>query len=229
MPVMLLAVYLEKGDRATFPAQHSRQGGGFQTRMSFDTVRLWEHRDRIVSGEWAELAPLLVLCEERPTEATVQQERALIEGSGLPRRVQTELKGVALLVASQRFPRGMLRALFEEDLAEMSAVDELKELFYEAGVLDRWLRDSRLGEEMRETAKQEGQESLLLRQLQRKFGPVSPALQDQVHALSADALLELAEALLDFTALEEVKYWMSAHSAGRGVGTDASSTEVEDA
>ena len=127
-----------------------------QTRLVFETVRLWEHRDRIVSGEWAELAPLLVLCERHPTEQTLRQEKVLIRGSGLPGAVQTELLGVALLVASRRFSRRVLSMLFDEELEQMETLEELKELFYEAGSFRQWLRDPRIGAELREIARAEG-------------------------------------------------------------------------
>lgn len=39
----------------------------------FTAIRLWEHADRIRSGELIELAPLLLLGEESPTEQSVRE------------------------------------------------------------------------------------------------------------------------------------------------------------
>jgi len=49
------------------------------TRTEFSRILLWEYKDRIWSGEFHELAPLLVLFEEKPTEETILEEKALIK------------------------------------------------------------------------------------------------------------------------------------------------------
>ena len=67
MPVALLVLYLQRGDSATFPDHYHIQVGAIQTTLYFTAIRLWEHADRIRSGELPELAPLLLLCEETPT------------------------------------------------------------------------------------------------------------------------------------------------------------------
>ena len=41
-------------------------------------IRLWEHADRIRNGDLTELATLLVLCENSPTEETLREERDII-------------------------------------------------------------------------------------------------------------------------------------------------------
>lgn len=84
-------IYLEKADRATFPNSFSQSIEGLETKFSFDTIRLWEYRDRILSGEWPELAPLLILCDAKPTEEVLHQEIELILQSELPHEAQTEL------------------------------------------------------------------------------------------------------------------------------------------
>lgn len=103
MPIVLVVVYLEKGDYATFHDNYAHNLGNLETKLSFNTVRLWEYRDRIESGEWPELAPLLILCEAQPSEETLRQELRLIRQSGLPRSEQAELMSVAALLASRKF------------------------------------------------------------------------------------------------------------------------------
>jgi hypothetical protein len=149
MPVVLLVIYLERGKRATFPSVFRQQsGGGLRTTLTFETIRLWEHRDRIVSGEWPELAPLLVLCEARPTMQTLRQEVELIHRSGLPRTVQAELLGLAIAVASRRFRLEMLRGIFREELGMMDAEQNLMEFVLDAGLAEKWLRNPRFQEEI---------------------------------------------------------------------------------
>src|SRR5947209_6703355 len=66
LPVILTVVYLTRGDRATFPDRYRIEGGGRSNEHQFDTLRLWEHAAPIRNGALPELAPLLVLCEDRP-------------------------------------------------------------------------------------------------------------------------------------------------------------------
>jgi predicted transposase YdaD len=50
---------------------------------------------------------------------------------------------------------------------------------------------------------------LILRQLARRVGNISPELQVRVKALSLDRLEELGEALLYFTGLADLEVWFS--------------------
>ena len=62
--------------------------------------------------------------------------------------------------------------------------------------------------------RQEGRERearLVLRQLQRRLGPVSPAHQARITALPIDALEDLGEALLDFADTADLAAWLTTH------------------
>jgi predicted transposase YdaD len=54
----------------------------------------------------------------------------------------------------------------------------------------------------------EGQRDLVLRLLDRKIGPLSADLRAQVAALAPEVLLELSDALLDFTSVDELTDWL---------------------
>jgi hypothetical protein len=58
IPVLLVAIYLLKGRRASFPSAYHATGGGLANEFRFHAVRLWEHRDRIRSGT----CPSLLRC-----------------------------------------------------------------------------------------------------------------------------------------------------------------------
>lgn len=51
--------------------------------------------------------------------------------------------------------------------------------------------------------------SMILRQLQRSCGPLSPEQQTQIQALPLAELEALAEALLDFQGAEDLTAWLS--------------------
>lgn len=51
--------------------------------------------------------------------------------------------------------------------------------------------------------------ALVLRQLNRKLGPLGEATQTRIASLSPDALLTLSEALLDFASLDDLMTWLA--------------------
>jgi hypothetical protein len=67
-----------------------------------------------------------------------------------------------------------------------------------------------------ELAREEGQiqerQSLVLRQLTRRVGPLDADLTTRIMALTPDALLDLSDALLDFTALADLQTWLTHHT-----------------
>jgi predicted transposase YdaD len=125
--MVLLVIYLERGGRTVFPDRYETELGPLGNEYRFATVRLWEHAERIRSGELWELAPLLVLCEDSPSEETVREELALIRGAEVPPEVRGDLLAYALRIAVRDFPRNVLETLFQEDsrmLAEGTIIDD---------------------------------------------------------------------------------------------------------
>jgi predicted transposase YdaD len=74
-------------------------------------------------------------------------------------------------------------------------------------------------EEGREAGREEGRQAgrqaegatVILKQLQRKLGKLPNEIQAQIMALSIEQLELLAEELLDFSKLENLTAWLSAH------------------
>ena len=62
-----------------------------------------------------------------------------------------------------------------------------------------------------EQGKQEGQASMVMRQLKHKFGEISPDVEAQIQKLSSPQLEDLSEALLDFEKVEELTIWLSSN------------------
>ncbi len=65
--------------------------------------------------------------------------------------------------------------------------------------------------EGRQEGRAEGQATITLRQLTRRFGELPEAVVAQVCSLGSAGLLELADALLDFTEYRELTDWLAAH------------------
>ena len=63
-------------------------------------------------------------------------------------------------------------------------------------------------ERARQEGEQQGEERLILRQLDRCFGKIEPSLIEQVRNLSIEQLENLGEALLDFSAVADLETWL---------------------
>ncbi|MBC8074604.1 MAG: DUF4351 domain-containing protein, partial [Chloroflexales bacterium] len=57
----------------------------------------------------------------------------------------------------------------------------------------------------------EGQRDMVIRQLQRKLGPLPEPLVARVEALPSERVADLGEALLDFAATNDLVAWLDAH------------------
>ncbi|GAX41169.1 hypothetical protein NIES4075_21380 [Tolypothrix sp. NIES-4075] len=62
-------------------------------------------------------------------------------------------------------------------------------------------------EEGIEQGRKQGELALLNRQLNRRFGSLSPQLQERIDNLPIPQLEELGEALLDFTTIDDLSAW----------------------
>jgi predicted transposase YdaD len=74
------------------------------------------------------------------------------------------------------------------------------------------LKQTRVYQEALEEGKQEGKKqegvALILRLLNRRVGEISPEIQARIEALSLKQLEALAEALLDFSGMEDLVSWL---------------------
>ncbi len=65
--------------------------------------------------------------------------------------------------------------------------------------------------EGRAEGRAEGQATITLRQLTRRFGALPEPVVAQVRGLGSAGLLELADALLDFTEYRDLTDWLAVH------------------
>jgi predicted transposase YdaD len=70
------------------------------------------------------------------------------------------------------------------------------------------LAESRVLREERQEGRQEGERSLILRLLTRRFGPLPDLTLNRINTLSPDQLEALAEDLFDFAALADLTAWL---------------------
>jgi Domain of unknown function (DUF4351) len=67
-------------------------------------------------------------------------------------------------------------------------------------------------QEGEQTGALKGERSLILRQLTRRLGTISPDAESQVRTLSQTQLESLGEALLDFSESGDLVNWLKSHS-----------------
>lgn len=192
IPVALVVLYLQKGDRATFPFRLRAQIGGFETELRFTAIRLWEQSERIRSGELAELAPLLLLSEENPTLETLQEEADLIHNASLPPDTEADLLNLILMVGSRHFSREILRTFFQRE------IDTMQDL----GLIGDWLEDREArGKARGET---EGTRKTVLRFLVNRFGTLPEALLERIEQANADWCNNLLDRAITAESLSEL-------------------------
>ncbi len=59
--------------------------------------------------------------------------------------------------------------------------------------------------------REQGQLTITLRLLTRKFGPLDAAVVAHIEQLHGEQLLALADALLDFTRVDDLTAWLATH------------------
>jgi predicted transposase/invertase (TIGR01784 family) len=76
------------------------------------------------------------------------------------------------------------------------------------------LKETRVYREIKEEGREEGLEqatvNLVIRQLTKRFGELSPEIRTAISALPLPVLEDLSEALLDFTNLADLQVWLTA-------------------
>jgi hypothetical protein len=164
MDVLLVAIYLSPGGHRTFPTDYVQQRGELRTRFEFTAFKLWEHADRIRSGELASLAPLLVLCEDSPAEEALLEEQTLIRSADLEENVRADLFSLAISVASRYLTREFVFNLFREDM----------EVLKEAGFIEEWIAEGAAKAELRKARE------MALRNLRGRFGDLPSSVISEV-------------------------------------------------
>jgi predicted transposase/invertase (TIGR01784 family) len=78
------------------------------------------------------------------------------------------------------------------------------------------LKETRVYREIKQEGREEGRKveasSLILRQLTRRVGELSPELSDRIESLSLEELESLGEALLDFSTVTDLTNWLTERS-----------------
>jgi predicted transposase YdaD len=149
---------------------------------------MWEQDPSIFLDDIA-LLPLTILAATQSPEQLLNQvaQRVSTIESAQQRR---EASAYVQLLAGLRFNKSLIRQIFQEGIMRESVIyQEIQQEGEERGIL-------------------KGEQTVILRQLARRVGDVSPELQSQIQSLSLYQLEALADALLDFSTLIDLRTWL---------------------
>ncbi|MGI0491158.1 Rpn family recombination-promoting nuclease/putative transposase [Alkalinema pantanalense CENA528] len=169
---------------------------GLEVRQDYRVINLWEVDAAIVFEQSLNaLLPFVPVLKNGGQTPVVQRALNQLRGDGQ----LVELESLLAFFASFVLGSEVVQQIMRWDMAVLQESPWYQEILREG---------ERLGEQR---GKQEGlqrERSLILKQLTRRVGVLSPEAIAQVEGLSIDQLEALGEALLDFTQVEELTAWL---------------------
>lgn len=162
------------------------------TLHRYRVIRLWE-QDPTPFLKNVGLLPLAALTRTDSPQTLLEQIARQIARINSREKRQL-LSGCVGVLAGLRFEKDLIKRLFTEEIMQESVIYQ--------EILQKGLQRGR------QEGRQEGEAGLILRQVTRRFGTISPQLQECIQRLSIPQLEELGEALLDFSAMTDLVTWL---------------------
>ncbi|WP_028090008.1 DUF4351 domain-containing protein, partial [Dolichospermum circinale] len=154
-----------------------------------------------------------------PKTKTVQAAQNLLESSKSQPEFRQKLDLVEAILVN-KFPNLSLEEILKmlnlktADITQSRFYRDVFQLGIQEGRLEgiqegrlEGIQEGRL--EGREEGTQEGEAKLIIRQLKRRFGVMTPNQESQIRALSVPMLEALGEVLLDFINPTDIDTWLS--------------------
>jgi predicted transposase YdaD len=166
---------------------------GLQARQDFHVINLWEVDAEMVFEQSLDtLLPFVPILKDGGNQQTVR--RALVR---LQQNEQLiELESLLAFFASFVLDSELVQQIMRWDVAVLRESPWYQEI----------RQEGRQEDEQR--GRTEGEKSLILRQLSRRVGTLTPGVEAQVQALDLPRLEALGEALLDFTGMDDLVGWL---------------------
>jgi predicted transposase YdaD len=193
---------------------------GNNIQHQFQVIRLWQQPTELFF-ERVGLLPYAALTQTPDPEAVLRQVAAQIERLE-DRRQRANLSAAASVLGALSLDATVVRRILRRDLTRESAIyqelqaeakaEAIAEVRQKMGQELRQEATALVRQELRQEGQQEGRQeegrSLVLRQLNRRVGAVSEAARSRIEALSLEQIEALAEALLDFSVVEDLMNWL---------------------
>jgi len=184
-PIHQVVIYLRKSDSPKVRQNDYKQG---KTSHQFEVIRLWEQpSDTLLKAPG--LFPFAILAQAEKQENLLRQIAQEIEQIS-DSREQSNLAASTAILAGLVLDKDIIQRLLRKDIIKESVI--YQEIWSEG------LQEGR----------QEGEANLVLRQLNRRIGDISPELLPNIRSLDLEQLENLGEALLDFQSLQDLEQWL---------------------
>ncbi|MUG96390.1 DUF4351 domain-containing protein [Scytonema sp. UIC 10036] len=211
-PAISLAILCDS-DPSWRPNQYSYSYPNTRLNFEFGTVKLLDYQNR-----WAELEAsenpfaTVVMAHLKTQQTTKKPLERKSEKFSLMRRLydlglkERDIRNLYRFIDwVMILPKGLEVELWEEfkqfeQERSMSYMTTGERIGYERGKFEGKLE-----------GKLEGEQKLILRLLQRRVGELPQSVMETIQTLSTTQLEALGEALLDFTAIEDLLNWLAAN------------------
>jgi predicted transposase/invertase (TIGR01784 family) len=159
------------------------------TRHEFEVIRLWEVPAEELL-EFTGLLPFVTLGKTANRAETLREVAEVIEEIG-ERQQRNNVAAATSILAGLVLRKDLIQYLFREEIMQESVIYQ-----------DILAKGEARG-------KREGEAILILRQLTRRFGGISPDVAEQIRGLPVERLEQLGEDLLDFSEREDIIAWLA--------------------
>ena len=163
------------------------------TRHQFEVIRLWEQPASIFL-ESQGLYPFASLAQTDEPESILRAVAARIEGIGTS-KIQSDLAATASILAGLVLDKNLVKQILRRDIMRESVI-------YQDILAEGEVKGKTQG-------RVEEARALVIRQLNRKLGNVSPMLLAKIEALPLERVESLGEDLLDFSSIADLEAWLS--------------------
>jgi predicted transposase YdaD len=213
-PVVVNILPLSPGD-AVVTSYHS-EFMGLVAHQDYRVFNLWEvDAGQVLEQSWMTLLPFVPVLKGGDDEVTIGKALALLRADDQVAEMEPLLAFFATFVLTPDEVRRMMRWNMAM-LRESPWYNEIEKEGLERGL--------RLGleqglEQGIEQGIEQGQTEMLLRVLDRRFGPLPAELVARIHTLRSQQLAQLLDVILDAAALDEVTSTVEALSTSASLGS----------
>ena len=163
------------------------------TTHHYQVIRMWE-QDPVLFLNNPALLPLAPLTRTNAPQdllSQVAESVAKIEEIEIKR----DIVACTEILAGLRFEKQLISQLLREDIMRESVIYQ-----------DIFQKGEKQGEKLGRT---EGEQRTIIRQLTRRFGELDSSLVDRIKTLNIEKLDNLADALLDFSNINNLVNWLN--------------------
>lgn len=193
LPTYPVLVNILKEGNVEIPTRYESEFAGLQARQDYRVINLWEVDVEIAFTEpISSLIPFVPVLKGGAEEATVQRALRILRADEKLNQLET----VMAFFASFVLDSSLVRQIMRWDMGILSESPWYQQILNEG-------RQQGL-----QAGKQEEAVAMITRQLNRRFGSLSPELQERLRGLTLAKLEELSEVLLDFSAIAQLETWL---------------------